>query len=263
MIAKYKIPLLLVILALIAFGAWKIGISHVKDKDFTIALLNGFWTAFFALIFAGPSVILSKITTRERQHYNSLVLLAAQLNEMIGIIRDNLYVMEGVKRNIVRGNINWSSFNMITIDRSHLENLYDLDLINEVFTFFYDIRKINNDLSNVQNGYADLKNAYIQKQVSVRQYVANSNLIVKELSVLEKFLEETEEDLVKLYARLRIQMEKDKPFTTKILEKLVYTAGPTITVKEMDKEITTIKAELEESGKKSRKKIEKIVKAKK
>jgi hypothetical protein len=266
MFAKNKfIYLLLIFLILLAIvGLWTTQIPQFinQNKDFTITVLNGFWTGFFALLFLGISSLVQKITKREGQHYNSLVNLGTQLNEMIGVIKDNIYVMSGFKSVIVLGNIHWGNLKPIFIDKTHYENLYDIDLINEVFSFFYQVRKINDDLENLQKGYNDLKNAYIQKQITVEHYVENAKLVAVHMEVIEVFLEELVEQLQELLARVRIQIRKDKPITSSMLEKLIYTSGKDITIKELKEEKLQLQEELDISSKSSRKEIARIVKKK-
>lgn len=266
MIAKNKTLLLLIILIVaLALGGWYTSKIPQFDtsKDFMITVLNGFWTAFFALIFLGISAIASKIFKRETQHYNSLVNLGTQLNEMIGVIKDNVYLMQGYKRSIVMGNIHWGNLRTIYVDKSHFENLQDIDLINRVFTFFYQVRKINDDMENLQNGYNELKSAFIQKQISVDHYVQNSKYIAEHLDDLEVFCEQLVDKLVSLLAQVRIQISNDKPITARITEALIYTSGKYITVLEYEKEKKTLEDELDMSSKESIKEIQKIEKRRK
>ncbi len=266
MFAKNKLLISIALLfILLPFAAWRMGQDPFfidNNKDFTVTVLNGFWTALFALLFLGISTIMNKITTRERQHYNALVNLGTQLNEMIGVIKDNLYVIEGFREGIVKANIFWGNLRSIQVDKSHLENLYDIDLINKVFSFYYQVRKINDDMENLQNGYNDLKNAYIQKYIKVDQYVENAERISEKLQELALFNEQLLEDLLVLFARVRIQVEKDKPFTSWVLEKVIYISGPLITVKELDNEVTKLEDELDDTSRISSRQIEKVAKKK-
>lgn len=266
MIAKNKTFILLIgLIITLAIAGWHVTqIPQLNtSKDFMITVLNGFWTAFFALIFLGISSIVSKIFSREMKHYNSLVNLESQLNEMIGIIKDNIYVMEGYKDVIIKGNIHWGNLRPVFIDKSHYENLHDTDLINRVFSFFYQVRKINDDMENLQTGYNDLKNAYIQKQIPVEQYVENAKRICVVLDDLETFSEQLTDELLTLLTRVRIQIKHDKPLTARISEALIYTIGNRITMEEFEKEKKLVDEELDSSTKESAKQIQKIIKRRK
>ncbi len=265
-IAKNKavIILLFIILSLSVAGwyASKLPLESTS-KDFAITVLNGFWTALFAFIFLGLSSIASKVFGRELKHYNSLVNLETQLNEMIGVIKDNIYVMKGYKTVILKGNIHWGNLRPIFIDKSHYENLHDINLINRVFSFFYQVRKINDDMENLQAGYNDLKNAYIQKQIRVEQYVENARRICEVLDDLEDFSEELFDELLSLLTRVQIQIRKEKPLTAIINEALIYTTGDKITLSEFETAKKRIKSELETSAKESAEQIAKIHKRRK
>lgn len=257
---------LLIILLIIPVLGWYLSeplLLKPGTKEFITTILNGFWTAYFALIFLGISTLLQRINKRQVQHYNSLVNLGAQLNEMIGIIKDNTYVMDGFKKTILKGNIHWANFNTIIIDKSHYENLYDIDLINRVFKFFYSVRKINDDIEALKNGYNELKNAYIQKLIPIDQYIENAKLISTVIDNLIVFYEELLDEVIKLMARVRILMYKDKPFTSLLMEKLIYTGGISITAVELEEEITQIENELELSTSDSKKEIKKVLKKRK
>lgn len=98
---------------------------------------SAFAGAFFAFLFLRLAEFLSKVYQRQVKHYNSLVILETQLNELGGIIHDNIYLIPFFRNAITSGNIYFSKLRQLPIDRSHYENLHDIDLINDLFSFNY------------------------------------------------------------------------------------------------------------------------------
>lgn len=264
MFSKYKsLIILLILLFVIPLVGWWVSQTFLLDtkaKEFTTTILNGLWTAYFALVFLGISTILKWISERERKHYNSLVILATQLNEMMGIIKDNIYSMEGFSETIEKGNISWNKIRSITIDKTHLENLFDIDLINKVFTFYINVRKINDDIENLQGGYNEIKDAYIQKYITIDDYIQNAKEVVKNIKQIQDFNEDLFEQVKSLLTRIQIQINKDIPISQIILEKMIYISGNKITIKEFEEEKAILERELDESSRESQEHIERVTK---
>ena len=238
-------------------------LNHTLNEQIIISGLYGLWTALFAFIFLGISTIIDRITKRKILHFNSMVTLEAQLNEMLGIIKDTLLVIDGFRNSITRGNIYWGRMKTFYIDRTHFEKLYDLSLVNELFAFYYKLRQVNDDMQNLQNGYDDLKNALIHKDITMEHYVANAVGVSDNFKLIAIFLEKAEEDLLGLLAKIRIQLRKDKPFITKLQQKFIFTSGNNITVAEFENEKKRLRKELEETSERSKKEIDLLVKNKK
>ena len=99
------------------------------NSAITQSIFNSFLGALLALLSLALTNIIGRIIRRKIQHYNSLVTLESQLNEMIGIIKDNLYLFPTFKSSIKRGNIYWSQIRTISVDKTHLTNLADIELM--------------------------------------------------------------------------------------------------------------------------------------
>lgn len=86
---------------------------------------SAFAGAFFAFLFLRLAEFLSKIYQRQVKHYNSLVILETQLNELGGIIHDNIYLIPFFRNAITSGNIYFSKLRQLPIDRGYdPQNLY-------------------------------------------------------------------------------------------------------------------------------------------
>lgn len=227
-------------------------------------IFDTFWGTFFgaavALVFLPLTNLVGRIIKRQIQHYNSLVIFEGQLNEMMGIIKDNIYILPTFRLTIKTANIYWSQIRTIPIDKSHLVNLADLGLINEVFDFYNKIRKLNDDIENLSKGYNEIKNAYIEHLITVEHYVANSTIISKELELLEAFQEDLFEELLNLATKIRLHIKKDRPFILKMQEFIKYNSSEKITLKEFSGEKLKLQRELKQVSAESKEEIKKLLK---
>ena len=221
---------------------------------------SAFAGAFFAFLFLRLGEFFSKLYQRQVKHYNSLVILETQLNEIGGIIHDNLYILPNFIRVINSGNVYYNNLRPIPTDKSHYENLYDLNILNELFTYYYQARKINDDMETASAGYQDIKNALIAKNINPADYIINAKLLATNLKQIEIFLAELENTTVRLLARIRVQMRYDKPLGTKMQSWFFHTSGAKLKQKEIDTEFGKLQKEIEETKTKSQKEIEEILK---
>lgn len=221
---------------------------------------SAFAGAFFAFLFLRLAEFLSKLYQRQVQHYNSLINLETQLNEIGGIIHDNLYILPNFIRVISSGNIYFNNLHQIPIDKSHYQNLYDLELLNELFSYNYQARKLNDDIRSASSGYSDIKNALIQKNINKQGYIVNAKLMSNNLRQIEIFLTEFENITVDLLAKVRIQVRYDRPLGTKMQHFFIRPSSKKIKKQEIEKEKERLLREIEETKTQSQKQIEKILK---
>lgn len=264
MLKRYRLWFFLLLLVIPLIGIILLSGNYIISIETSnIELSNLLLGALITLLFTGTAYIIGKVISRSVQHYNSLVTLSTQLNEMIGVIKDNLFLLPKFKTTLLTGNIYFSRLRPLIIDKTHLVNLYDIDLINDIFEYYIEARKMNDDIENIQGGYEDIKNAYIQKNIDVKHYITNGKGVIEQLEFIEKGYNDLLEKIINLLSRIRIQIERDKPLTSALQEHLIFTSGKDITIKEFEKEKEKLEKELEESSEKSRKEKDKIFGGKK
>jgi hypothetical protein len=221
---------------------------------------SAFAGAFFAFLFLRLAEFFTKLYQREVKHYNSLALLETQLNEIIGIIHDNLYVLPNFMRVIKSGNIYFNNLHILPIDKSHYDNLYNLDLMNALFSYQYQARKLNDDMTTATLGYTDIKNALIQKNIAKPDYIVNAELMATNLKQIEMFLAELQNETVELLAKVRVQMVYDKPLGTKLQSFFIRSSSKKIKKEEIKKEKEKLLKEIEETKTQSQKQIDEVLK---
>lgn len=230
------------------------------NYELLIQGFSAFAGAFFAFLFLRIAEFLSKLYQRQVKHYNSLVILETQLNEIGGIIHDDLYILPNFIRVIKSGNVYYNNLRPIPIDKSHYESLFDLTILNELFTYYYQVRKLNDDMETASSGYQDIKNALIQKNITHQDYIVNTSILAENLKQIEIFLADLEERTVKLLARIRVQMKYDIPLGTRIMSVFIRSHGANLSEKEIKKEEEKLNKEIEETKTKSQKEIEEVLK---
>lgn len=221
---------------------------------------SAFAGAFFAFLFLRLAEFLSKVYQRQVKHYNSLVILETQLNELGGIIHDNIYLIPFFRNAITSGNIYFSKLRQLPIDRTHYENLHDIDLINDLFSFNYQLRKLNDDMDSLADGYADIKNAYIQHHIQKQDYLINAQISAELLTALEAFLGDAESRTVQLMAKVRLMLKKDVPLGTTMARWFIHTSGSNLKKTDIDKEAEKLLKEIEDTKTQSQKEIEEVLK---
>lgn len=230
------------------------------NNQIVVQGFSAFAGAFFAFLFLRLGEFFSKLYHRQVQHYNSLVILATQLNEIGGIIHDNMYVLPNFIKVITSGNVYSNNLRSIPIDKSHYINLYDLTLMNELFSYNYQVRKINDDIETARSGYQDIKNALIEKNITLEDYIVNTTSIAINLKQIEVFLAELEITTVKLLARIRVQMRYDEPLGVKLQFLFIHSSGAKLKKEEIEKETNKLKKEIEKTETESQKEIDEILK---
>lgn len=247
------------ILGFVGYWSSSVYSAWFSNSEFIIKGTEAFFGAFTAYLFVRIGEFFTRRYDRLIKHHNALVTLDIQLNELVGIINENLFSIKHFQKAILSGNIYWGELNQLPIDKSHLTSLYDITIINEVFRYFYNVRVLNEDISNLQRGYQELKSAYVQKQINITNYVQNAQLISENLSLYEKFLEHNLEMLKRLIARVRIQIKRDEPLGAKIMKLSYFSSGKYISEKDIDKELSALTKEIAEVSEKSRKEKDDIL----
>lgn len=222
-------------------------------------LISAFAGAFFAFLFARLAEFLTKLYQREVQHYNSLVTLGNELNEYIGVIRDDIFVIDNFIQAITTGKIYFVKLQTLPINKDHYSSLYSLDLLNDLFSLYYLVRKLNDDMNSLNTGYFEIKSAFTDGKISKADYILNANIAADNLRSIKAFLGNLEEDTLALLAKTRIAMRKDKPLGSKMQQFFIRFEGKIADV-DIKKELRQLNKELTETSKKSREQIEKTVK---
>lgn len=230
------------------------------EKELLLQAFAAFAGAFFAYFFTRVADFFSRVYSRQVKHFNSLVRLETQLNEIIGIIDDNLYILPPYRTVLESGNVYYNNLHVIQVDKSHFDDLHDIDLLNALFEYQYEIRRNNDDIDTFTRGMLMLTEALLNKGITHDEYKANALLMAEKTKTIEVFHRRLLENTIHLQARVRLQLKLDTPLGTKLQRWFIHTAGDDkkITKKMLKSERKKLDSELKKSREKSQKEIEKI-----
>lgn len=230
----------------------------LRVSELFLNSFGAFAGAFFAFLFLRLGEFLTKLYERQVKHYNSLVNLETQLNEIGGVVHDNLYVIPKFIQAIKSGHVYFNNLHTLNVDKRHYEDLYNISLINELFSYNYHLRKANDDIGTLTSGYQEIKNAFIQKNISLEDYKVNTEILSENLAYLEKFLVHLKDETVTLIALVRIHMKHDQPLGAKLMGQFLKSLKYVPEENDIKIEVKKIQNEIKDSEKKSRDQLEKI-----
>ncbi len=245
-ITSLSVVLILVILAFAtAIISNAFGIIFAGDDSLIRDSGGAFFGAFFAYIFVRFVSAVTRIDKRLRKHYDSLVSLSVELNEMLGIVHDNSIFISEIVKVLERGNVTWDTLHQILVNRKHFEALYSPDISNKLFSVYYDARRINNDMDNFLGGYKIMRSALISGSIKHEKYVEEVQRMIPELKKLNLLQEEQfMQKVLQLLAEVSILLERDKPLSSRLLTPFIKYSLYKPTSEEIEKELQGIKNEL-------------------
>mgnify|MGYP001591934576 FL=1 len=225
--------------------------------------LSAFLGVLFPVLIGVIIAFFAKIRERKIKHYNALIFFEGQLNDYLGILHDDIYLIDFFVPAISNGHVYWSELHTLPIDKSKLSDLHNIDLINELNDYYYGLRKINDDIEGLSHGYNDLKNALINRLISPEDYIINARMLAENLLLIKSFLIANIEKTIILLAKIRIVIRRDRDSITKIVAlKIDSELAPYIfDKKELKNEVNKLKQEIKDTEKSSRTENENIRKA--
>lgn len=230
--------------------------------DLTPILITAASTALFTYIADRVRWRVELKHNMINKHDTALVSLQYLLNEYLGVISDNIYVMKlfiiairTPENGLVK--LQWNLPKLININTDSYLKLLDLEILNKLFRFNDDLRKTNDDIEALNHGYEVIRLGLIQKYLDNNQYIINAKEIANGFELEERFLTEIRQDTEKLLARVRLQIIKDRSRKKWVFYKQYTTA--TVSTEEVLHELGRMKSEFEEIKKASKDRIDKLL----
>ena len=199
-------------------------ISTLLPPDVRGAFVGAVVGAVGAYLVSQKTLKKERIRKRWFEHRNFLVELEHLLNEMIDFISCNRYASKkiiDIENVDLRGiHIAWSKPNNFPTDLNNISPLLRIELKNKLFSYNMKIRRINNDISNINLAYNTMTNAKLsdnitrdQYLVSFREYKNNNSKLNNAYSLIEKRTEE-------ILTYVRVALDKDKKLDNSSFRKL-------------------------------------------
>lgn len=204
-----------------------------------------------------------RILERNKKHYNALVHIEYSSNFLANDIADNLYVLEGLLEKLKelkneQPSGYYSHFQQFEINIKVLEDLLDIYLINKIFDFNADLKKLNYDLEHM-NDLLIKKELKIENDcINAKEYGSENKgyflekgTITENLLYLKNKLKNIQNVNMEILADTRILLRRNtiKP---EILNK------DKITEEEREKELIIVREEVNKNIEKSKRENDKI-----
>ena len=171
--------------------------------------LSGFIGAFFAFIFFQIAESLKKKRERKRRHFNAVVSLQHILNGYISLSYTNidslkkiLYTFKNRKEN--EAPINYIHLYPYELRKDVSIDLYNLDLVNDLTQFNFDLEKINYTIESFEQNHSDLRSSLLAKSIHPQDYIGYISTIIDGMEDLELFLVHVEKNTRKLFAITKV-----------------------------------------------------------
>ena len=235
-----------------------------SDREAFRALIGAFSGAFFAFLFVRFGEGLKRIYDRKEKHHTTLVRLTHYFNDCLNITGDNVYVANTAlsvfsEETLASGELPvfFNEFHSYPIDRELVIGLTNMDFANEVYTLNVELRKLNDSMATTDRSYAEVKAAFISKQIDPKTYVANVRHGRPRYIELREFLLELKADLIRHMASANL-LARDAPFLVRVIRGLTRSTYSKRFTQQRQTEARRIEAEIEALAEASRVRIDAV-----
>jgi len=221
------------------------------DAEYRV-LLAAFLGAFFAFTLGTISRIATELERRERNGFLALVYLQRYFNSVLpnlGRLQEHL---KGMLKAIGAGG--WWALSLEQLPEPIEEHWRDIpyqEALNRVFAVIVRIGQINRNSKNMNEWYRNIKehpSPTEQPDISARKatILANLGRITTELDKHLKDTQETEANIIRVVAELRILEVRARPLMNLLTRLYLGTTKAEVDSHEIEREIAKIAAERKE-----------------
>lgn len=247
--------------------AAKLFVAVATAPQGLLLVAGPFFGAFFAFIFVRVGDAIKRYYDRRFKYHDALVRLEHYLNDVAVRIHDNIYLADGfidvVAPGVAEGGIIKASGNRlasISFDREVLLDLTNLDLVNELFVFQVDIRKLNDSLESLARQYERALSSLGRPNQDVVEYRLNVERVIEGMQLLRGGLLQMYDEALVLLAKVRL-LARDLPFLAWFMQLLVRTRYRHDFQGKVERELEQLREELEQSRLQSAQRIRAMEKA--
>lgn len=232
--------------------------------EYLNSAIGAFMGAFFAFLFIRLSDFFTRIHERQRNNYNALVKLEHFFIDCGNIISANIFVINDFVSSISTAKkegrlfVSFNRLDRFPIPKEILLELINIDFINEVATFYTHLDKMNGSCDASNRMQDTIQNAFIQKNLTPDNYLENINILYVKLQELKKFLEDLNEENIRIASITRVLLKEKSLLTTWMSLFMNMRFNKKMEVLAQD-EVKILKKEIEYNQAKSRERIEKIL----
>jgi hypothetical protein len=229
-------------------------------------LLSAFAGALFAFVFLkfaergkdkkekqkANIKALSKIQQICNENYNLLNDTLFSINEIIKVIE------EARKRN--QSPFSANRLDTLVIDKNILLDLLNNDFVNDYFSYMIMVKKQNDDVDSTNNFHESMKMARLTDKITSENYIQNMIRFEDNLKVEKKFIDDSMKQTEMILARCRVLLKEKTTIFRKIFKHKNIGYNKKFNEK-YEKELKSLKIELETIKQKSKDEIENVIKS--
>ncbi len=172
---------------------------------------GAFFGAFFAFIFGLVTYYWTKWVEKQKEDYDTMVKLEGILNEHLNICTRNEYLLRTSIFTLNKGAMTYNILRKYRIIEDLELSFLDNDLINKYFDYRDLIYSLNNDFDVANKATDILREVSLNGKVPVEAIKFNAQILVTQLTELNKMVAVTNDETKKLLCLIRIKIQKDKP----------------------------------------------------
>lgn len=225
-----------------------------------------FFGAFFAFLFVRIGEGLTRYYNCKSKNYSALVKLQHHLNDCLGLIGDNLYVINSFLNSIgilkekekTPLPIIGDQLDGLPIDKELIFYLSNIDLINDLSSFKLRTRKLNDTMQTFNRVYKQVMDSFVDRKIDDASYRTNVLGMEANIVNVKKFLYASKDETIKLMASIRILL-KDEPLLAAIIRNFTKNRYDKTFPFKQKEQIKKIKNEIDEISKESRDRINNII----
>lgn len=234
------------------FIVWKTFIA--ADAAFINQGVSAFMGAAAVAFFAFVGYWGDNFLRRRSKNHDGLVHLEYTINSIFNIIEDNRILTRSAQESFKANIFHALSFNFYPNLQDLLLSLRNLDLINELFELNTDLRRHNSSYKTLMAMFSDIKELALADRLSESEKTANFAGLNKHLADLQIAIEGLDAKAKEKLCSIRIELRKDKSFTT-FFHKRRYGKNHQ---QEVKKELVKLQDEMNHNREKSREELKKM-----
>lgn len=189
------------------------------------ALASAFMGALVAFLFVRLGEALTEYYKRRIRHHDALVALQHRLNEYLDVLGTDESTCANFET-VFKEPYSAAeplrtfafSFTPIDVDGRLPLDLLNLDLINELFSFNLQCRRVSADLQTISDAYGSLMEGCLRNRLDHQTYIFNVLRLRGDVEVVHKHIGRLGERTRDLFAKVRVLSRRDVPLLVRVFK---------------------------------------------
>ena len=183
-------------------------------QEANLAVLAALLALIFGVVRTAFENTVGYMVGRKRKHHYAAVRFELAVSQAMTRLDLNVQFMKEIRKAIGEKRPISGFPAPFAIDETHLLDLYNLDVMNDVIDLDTRLHSFNHTLDSLEAFYLPLRAGYMSDQISDDRYHANAQQLSNQFGELIGMLEEVRIQCVAVLEKLRILGYRDRPFRT-------------------------------------------------